>query len=427
MFNLVFTSIIMKRPLTDHEIEEILGIFDTMYLSLPDKVRDTLIQGLKEPLCARLKTYVIDPFYIHKIKEDLARAYQAVDPGKPVGIITAQSVGEMTTQMNLNTFHQAGYRDKKTENSSRLQELTCTSQSETQSCVSCKIYYKEGVTREEMLSQLTYMTFGDYVLSFTTAQVTTHLSDWETVFIDHFSIDLNVQQYTWCRTYQINREHLYRFKTPLAVIVSKLKEACEEDVVYLFSPLYLGCIKVYARSVKVLRTAHRAFTNTYIHGLHGIVQAYFLPITLDSNELYIETEGSNLKEIYTLSFVDTYNTMSNDMWEIYDIFGIEAVRAFLVEEFTAIMPSVHFSHIELIADRMTVSGKLRSMTRYTRKSENKASVLSKITFEESLQQITDAAFKEQTDNVKGCSSSVICGRPPSTGSGMCDLVFQLEY
>ena len=32
-----------------------------------------------------------------------------VDPGEPVGTLAAQSVGEPSTQMTLNTFHLAGH------------------------------------------------------------------------------------------------------------------------------------------------------------------------------------------------------------------------------------------------------------------------------------------------------------------------------
>ena len=34
--------------------------------------------------------------------------HSMVDPGEPVGILAAQSVGEPSTQMTLNTFHFAG-------------------------------------------------------------------------------------------------------------------------------------------------------------------------------------------------------------------------------------------------------------------------------------------------------------------------------
>ena len=37
--------------------------------------------------------------------------HSMVDPGEPVGILAAQSVGEPSTQMTLNTFHFAGRGD----------------------------------------------------------------------------------------------------------------------------------------------------------------------------------------------------------------------------------------------------------------------------------------------------------------------------
>ncbi len=35
--------------------------------------------------------------------------YSLVDPGEAVGVLAAQSVGEPSTQMTLNTFHFAGF------------------------------------------------------------------------------------------------------------------------------------------------------------------------------------------------------------------------------------------------------------------------------------------------------------------------------
>ena len=45
-------------------------------------------------------------------------------PGEPVGIIAAQSLGEPTTQMTLNTFHTAGAGSNLTAGVPRLQEAS---------------------------------------------------------------------------------------------------------------------------------------------------------------------------------------------------------------------------------------------------------------------------------------------------------------
>ena len=40
---------------------------------------------------------------------NLKYMYSIVDPGEAVGLLAAQSIGEPSTQMTLNTFHFAGF------------------------------------------------------------------------------------------------------------------------------------------------------------------------------------------------------------------------------------------------------------------------------------------------------------------------------
>jgi len=71
---------------------------------------------------------------------------------------------------------------------------------------------------------------------------------------------------------------------------------------------------------------------------------------------------------------------------------------------------------------MTVTGRLKSISRYTRKHEN-SSVLSKATFEETLSGFLRSALMNEKDTVNGSSASIICGKVPRVGTGMNDLLF----
>lgn len=401
------------RLLTSAEIEKVVSVFDDLYLGLDPFTRKNVVNKIKQKITAELKVLEMDPDLIYKLRSELARIYKPVEAGKAVGIITAQSVGEMQTQMNLNVFHRAGYRDHQTENSSRLQELTCTSKSETQHFVSLSIYFRKGIlSREEMLKSLVYKTLSSYTEEY---RKCTFVSKWETVYCKFFNFNPPAKDKYRLK---LNLEYLYRYRITLDEIARSLS-VCE--VVAIYSPLHIGEICIFADAENL----KKCFGNI-LHGIPGITLAYFLPRSISSDELFIETEGSNFEQVLYLPFVDSFNTMTNDMWEIYSLFGIEAVRQFLVEELQTIMNGVHFGHIEFLADRMTVSGHLRSMTRYTRKTESRASALSKITFEETVRRASEAAFKEFVDNVKGCSASVIVGKPPSTGSGMNEIYFEFE-
>lgn len=61
-------------------------------------------------------------------------------PGEAVGAIAAQSIGEPTTQMTLNTFHFAGVSDRNvTLGVPRLQEiLDASTRIKTPSCIIIK-------------------------------------------------------------------------------------------------------------------------------------------------------------------------------------------------------------------------------------------------------------------------------------------------
>merc|ERR1719220_1209246 len=73
-----------------------------------------------------------------------------VDPGEPVGILAAQSVGEPSTQMTLNTFHFAGRGEMNvTLGIPRLREILMVGSPNIKTpCMD--IPFREGVSEKEM-------------------------------------------------------------------------------------------------------------------------------------------------------------------------------------------------------------------------------------------------------------------------------------
>lgn len=49
-------------------------------------------------------------------------------------------------------------------------------------------------------------------------------------------------------------------------------------------------------------------------------------------EYFFETEGTNLKEVLRMDNVDKRRTISDDVYEISKVLGIEAARAGLINE-----------------------------------------------------------------------------------------------
>lgn len=72
-----------------------------------------------------------------------------VEPGEAVGCTAAQSIGEPSTQMTLNTFHLAGHGGVNlTLGIPRLRELLMTSSDKIKTPV-MQLYFKDPVTKAE--------------------------------------------------------------------------------------------------------------------------------------------------------------------------------------------------------------------------------------------------------------------------------------
>ena len=169
-----------------------------------------------------------------------------------------------------------------------------------------------------------------------------------------------------------------------------------------------------------------------ICGIDGISEVFY---SQKDDEWYVDTNGINSRTINTqyinyktllaCSIVDCTRTTSNNVWDIYDVLGIEAVRAFLIEEFMAIMEGINMCHAELLVDRMTHAGSISSITRYTMKKDE-SGLFGRASFEETMENFLNAAFRGEIEPTRGVSSAIICGKRAPIGTGLIDLRLDLE-
>jgi DNA-directed RNA polymerase beta' subunit len=146
----------------------------------------------------------------------------------------------------------------------------------------------------------------------------------------------------------------------------------------------------------------------------------------NAKEWTINTDGSNLIEILSNDMIDITRTMSNDINEIYEIFGIEAVRTALINEFVKIIPSVNDRHWSILMDIMTYRGSLMSIDRHGINRSTDNSFISKATFEESTDILIKAAIFAETDKMKGVSANIMMGQLCHGGTNDFDLMFDEE-
>jgi DNA-directed RNA polymerase beta' subunit len=129
------------------------------------------------------------------------------------------------------------------------------------------------------------------------------------------------------------------------------------------------------------------------------------------------------KIVLSLPSVDYVRTVSNNLWDIYYTFGIEATRHFMIEQMLKIMPGINKCHIQLLIDKMVFGGIPTSISRYSMRGEG---TFARVSFEETLDNFLKSASEGQCEPISGVSASVICGKPASMGTGLCEIVLDME-
>jgi DNA-directed RNA polymerase II subunit RPB1 len=146
----------------------------------------------------------------------------------------------------------------------------------------------------------------------------------------------------------------------------------------------------------------------------------------NNKQVILDTSGTNLIDVLSRENVDTENTISNDIYEVLDVLGIEAARLILMEEFLDVIISAGSSlnprHIQVLVDTMTFSGNIMSIDRFGINRSNYGPI-AKASFEEMTDQLYRSAIFGEIDNCKGVSANVLFGQEANCGTGCCDILF----
>eukprot|EP01124_Arcella_intermedia_P012270 TRINITY_DN1860_c0_g1_i1.p1 TRINITY_DN1860_c0_g1~~TRINITY_DN1860_c0_g1_i1.p1 ORF type:complete len:1681 (-),score=261.51 TRINITY_DN1860_c0_g1_i1:48-4424(-) len=161
-----------------------------------------------------------------------------------------------------------------------------------------------------------------------------------------------------------------------------------------------------------------------IQEVKGISRCTVIKPTDKEPRYVLQTEGIDVAQIWRLfSLVDVDDIGINQLKSIYESYGIEAVRAAIIKESSAVFNAygigVSFRHLSLIADYMTFQGKLRSMTRSGISAS--PSPFLKMSYETTIQFLKKAVILGEYESMQTPSSSIVIGNPPDIGTGIFDI------
>jgi len=229
---------------------------------------------------------------------------------------------------------------------------------------------------------------------------------------------------------------MYKYKINI-LDISKIIEKEYNDLFCVFSPInneqldiFIDVSNIKFTEEKLLFINPENINEIYIEecvqqilekliicGVPGIKAIYY---TNEKDEWYIDTDGTNFRSLLGLNIIDMTRLESNNVWDIYDNLGIEASREFLLNEFTNIMRDISPCHIKLLVDKMTYTGTISSISRYTLRKDESGPI-SKASFEESVDLFLKAAFAGDIERTRGVSAAIVCGKRAKCGTGFVDL------
>ena len=350
------------------------------------------------------------------------------------------------------TFHKAGMSEKTmTQGVPRFQELINATKKPR--IVNNKIYLRENNTtiediRASVNSKIVGLTFSDISLS-----IEVKLDKKEEKWYESFKLLYhdNFINHPNCVTIKLNKQKLFEYRITMQQIADFIHQEYD-DLYCVFSPPSVAQIDIFVDTSNIELPEDRvSFINSdnieeiyleecvqpilekmNICGIEGITEIFY---SQENKEWIVETNGINSRSISTqyinfkkllaLDIVDNTRTISNNVWDIYEVLGIEAAREFLIEEFMGIMEGINSCHACLLVDRMTYSGNIASITRYTMKKDE-SGPFGKASFEETMDNFLNAAVKGEVEPTEGVSASIICGKRANIGTGMADVKIDIS-
>ncbi|MDV3103130.1 DNA-directed RNA polymerase subunit A'' [Thermococcus waiotapuensis] len=365
-----------------------------------------LPEAVKEELYTKLikytKKYKLTKAEIEAIVEEVVKEYERalVEPGEPVGTVAAQSIGEPSTQMTLNTFHYAGVAEiNVTLGLPRIIEIVDARKNPSTPIMTV---YLDEEHRQDMAKALEVARR----IEGTTLE---NLAREETIDILNFEYIV-----------EIDPERLEKTGLDMEKILKKLSGSFKN--VEFEADGY----RIIVRPQKVGRLSdlRRLAEKVKKHRLKGLSGVGKTIIRKEGDEYVIYTEGSNFKQVLRVPGVDPTRTRTNNIWEIAEVLGIEAARNAIIEEIVSTMREqgleVDIRHIMLVADMMTLDGVIRPIGRHGVVGE-KASVLARASFEITTTHLFEAAERGEVDPLNGVVENVLIGQPVPVGTGVVSL------
>lgn len=366
----------------------------------------------------------------------------------------------------LNTFHQAGVASKSavTRGVPRLRELLKVTQNPkaTSLTITLKPEYRNNKDKAREVVQDLELTllrniadkvgiYWDESDETTVVEEDRNLIRFYKLFEEGLMADESTEEKwsKWMLRLELNREEMFNRNISVQEVVSVIQTQFENvstiysdynsDKLVMRIRLAIGEAKDKDTAAQLddysnlKKFQNKLLNSIVIRGLPGIKAVTFrndkqMVENIDGKYQQIEqyvldTDGSNFVKVMNHPAVDGTKLYSTNVWDVYEVLGIEATRSILFNEINGLFESVgvNYRHLCLLCDVMTRFGRLMSIDRYGI-NKNDIGTLAKASFEETEKILLKAALFGDVDPVTGVSANIMMGQPIRGGTAFSQIL-----
>jgi DNA-directed RNA polymerase beta' subunit len=411
-----------------------------------------------------------------------------IAPGEMVGMISAQSIGEPTTQLTLNTFHTAGsgvaMKANVTRGVPRIEELLSITENPKNSSLTIFLKKDEETDCErakELIAQIELTQLSELVESvsicFDPDDLNTLIQEDRSTMLQYYEYQRMLQECAgipeeaeadpndsgrskWIIRMVMSREAMLDKRITMDDVHFAIKNSHGDDVSCIYADYNADKLVFRLRmnninGKKPLKPKEnpldqsdkiyllKAFqdqllNNIVLRGLKNISKVTLRKLmdTLHKEDgayvkketWVLDTKGTNLMDVLALDYIDVNRTISDDIQEIYNVLGIEAAREALLSEMTGVFENdgtyINYHHLSLLCDRMTASSGMVSIFRHGINNDN-IGPIAKASFEETPEMFLKAARHAELDQMRGISANVMCGQEGYYGTSSFQVMLDL--
>ena len=388
-----------------------------------------------------------------------------IEPGTPIGILTAQFISEPLTQSSLDTKHGAAQVEKKS-GIGRIKEILSVKASSKISDLQMLIVLKpEYISNYEIntkisthLEMLKLEIFVSRFQIFYEEPLSPNHSKFkhEEAMIKRFleinkgiTVPKNLSKF--CVRMEINKEMLFSKNMELKEIIYKLRKQLKNDLIIYTNEntediIIRIYISEYSIDKKIKNNLNQLLANLKkilqinIRGIEGIEYAKVKLLNniknynengelINTQEQYvIITKGINMYDILLIDEIDETKIQIDDINLYLELWGIEATKTKLTYELKDLIDEkLNPKHYELTVDNMTLQGILTSFEKPGLNKREKENILLRLGTSHPREVLSESVINNSIASTDGLTASLMVGSAPNIGSALNTFYIDTTY